>query len=462
MRSSVGQTSGWKGDGVAISAEGTIQAPQRHRQRHPLVALYTANLVSYVGDMMMFLAIPWFVLQTTGSVAKTGIAAFFTTGSVAVAALLGSSLVDRLGFRRASVASDLASGAGVALIPLLYLTVGLPFWGLLGLVFVAGLLTTPGATARSALVPDLAALADVRIERATALTDGINRLSRFIGAPLAGVLIVVIGTSNLLWIDAATFLSSALLIGLLVPRRIPTAAPHEAALATPATIADEAPLETIPARRRLFGNARDGIRFIVHDPVLFGTELVVLVGNMLDAGFGSVLAPAFVKQMYGSAVVLGTLIAAFGGAAFVGALTFGAIGHRLPRRPTLGWSYLLGGATRFFWVLLLAPVLPLLVAVYALCGFCIGPVNPLFSTLDYERVPVDKRARVFGAMTAGSFLGSPLGGLLAGGLVPAIGLRPCILLFGVIYLLATGTLLVNPALKAIDRPVGRKREGQGE
>jgi MFS family permease len=333
--------------------------------------------------------------------------------------------------------------------------VGLPFWALLALVFCAGLLTTPGATARSALVPDLAALAGVRIERATALTDGISRLSRFIGAPLAGVLIALIGTSNLLWIDAATFGASALLIGMLVPRRLP-AAEHEAARTCAAE--DEASAAGAHAKRRPFANARDGIGFIARDPVLASTILVVLVTNMLDAGYGAVLAPAWVKQVYGSAVVLGTLIAAFGGAAFLGAITFGAVGHRLPRRLTLGWGFTIGGASRLFWVVLLAPVLPALVITQAICGFCIGPINPLFSTIEFERVPAAMRARVFGAGMAGSMLAAPLGGLLAGGLVPAIGIWPCIVLFGVVYTLATASLLVNPALRKIDPPhLGARR-----
>jgi MFS family permease len=419
------------------------------RRPWPLYSLYTANLISYVGNVMMLLAVPWFVLQTTKSVGLTGITAFFTMGSIAIAALLGSAVVDRLGFRRASVVSDLTSCVAVALIPLLYATIGLPFWALLALVFCAGLLTTPGQTARSALVPDLAALAGVRMERATALTDGISRLSRFIGAPLAGILIALIGTSNLLWIDAATFGASALLIGLLVPRQLPVAerpvtpSPmHEPAAAPPSA----------PVRRRLFGNARDGISFIAHDPVLAGTLLVVLVTNMLDAGYSAVLGPAWVKQIYGSSIVLGILIAAFGGAAFLGAISFGVVGHRLPRRLMLGWGFTIGGAVRFFWVILLARSLPALVVTQAICGFCIGPINPLFSTIEFERVPAEKRARVFGAGLAGSMLATPLGGLLAGGLAATTGIWSCILVFGVVYTMATGSLLVNPALRDLDSP----------
>src|SRR5262245_22971203 len=123
---------------MTVVDKGTVTGSRR---RLPLFALYAANAISSIGDGLTFLAVPWFVLQTTGSVAQTGITAFFSTASIAVSALFGGALVDRLGFQRMSVLSDILSGIGVALIPLLYLTVGLPFWALLVLVFLAGLLT---------------------------------------------------------------------------------------------------------------------------------------------------------------------------------------------------------------------------------------------------------------------------------------------------------------------------------
>lgn len=41
---------------------------QTAKRKRPLYTLYVANAVSYVGDDLTLLAIPWFVLQTTGSV----------------------------------------------------------------------------------------------------------------------------------------------------------------------------------------------------------------------------------------------------------------------------------------------------------------------------------------------------------------------------------------------------------
>jgi MFS family permease len=431
--------------------------------RTPIIALYVANAVSQTGDVLMFLAVPWFVLQTTGSVAQTGVAAFASAASVGISALLGSAFIDRLGFQRASIVSDLASMAGVAAIPLLYATVGLPFWALLVLVFLAEFLATPGQTARSALVPELAQLAGMRIERVTAAKDGVTRLSRFVGAPLAGVLIVLIGTSNLLWIDAGTFALSALAIGLAVPARLPALSP--APVATPlisATPSADDPaavsgsvLAVAPTAgpvRGYFADLRQGFAFIWRDPILRDTTLVVLVTNLLDAGQSSVLAPAFVKHVYGNAIIFGAMVAALGGAAFAGTIVFGAVGHRLSRRYALVIGYTIGGASRFFWIVLLAPYPALMIASQAVCGFFIGSVNPLLNTLGYERVPLALRARVFGVLTAGSMLGTPLGGLLAGALGPAIGLEPGMLVFGAIYSVATLSLLANPALRSLDTP----------
>lgn len=49
--------------------------PLRHRRRLPIFALLGANAVSMVGDMMTMVAVPWFVLQTTGSATKTALRA---------------------------------------------------------------------------------------------------------------------------------------------------------------------------------------------------------------------------------------------------------------------------------------------------------------------------------------------------------------------------------------------------
>lgn len=59
------------------------------RERRPLFAMLAADAVSITGNMLTLVAVPWFVLQTTGSAAKTGLTAFFTTLPVILSASLG-------------------------------------------------------------------------------------------------------------------------------------------------------------------------------------------------------------------------------------------------------------------------------------------------------------------------------------------------------------------------------------
>lgn len=395
----------------------------------PLYALFIAYTVSYVGDALMLLALPWFVLQTTGSVAKMGITAFFETLPTVLAAFFGSALVDRLGYKRTSVVSDVLSTVGVGLIPLLYHIIGLAFWQFLVLVFFSGLLTTPGRTARSSMLPDLAEAAKMPLERANAITDGTSRVSGFIGAPLAAILIAIIGSSNLLFIDAATFAFSALLIGIVVPYTAP-----------------------IPQKddtlRGYVASLRQGIHFITHDPLILAIVATVLITNLLDISISAVIAPAWIKHIFGSPLPLGIIFAAHGGAAFIGTLIFGAIGHRLPRRLTFGIGFILAGVF-YSWTLLI-PILPVMVVGQIISGLGASPLNPLIDTIAQERIPTDMRARVFGTITAGVYIGIPIGAFVSGYVVTWVGLQASIIAIGILYLLTTLSLLVNPALKRMD------------
>ena len=76
--------------------------------RTPIFALLSAEAVSQVGNMMTVVAGPWFVLQTTWSAAKTGLVSAALVLGSAVPTVVGGPLVDRIGFKRASVFADLA------------------------------------------------------------------------------------------------------------------------------------------------------------------------------------------------------------------------------------------------------------------------------------------------------------------------------------------------------------------
>jgi predicted MFS family arabinose efflux permease len=397
-------------------------------RRGPLYALYVADSISLVGNVVAQLAIPWFVLVTTGSATLTGLAVFFSFLPVVLAGIFGGVVVDRLGFRTTSVVADLASAGAVAAIPLLHTTVGIELWQLLALVFAGALLDAPGATARQALFPDAVELAGVGMERATGIRAGIQQGSLLVGGPIGGILVAGFGATNALWVDAASFLVSAALVVTILPR-----------------VRREREVE---APGRYFAELAEGMRFIWNQRVLRAIVLTVLITNLLDAPFPVVMS-VFAREEFGSAADLGLMYGVFGGFALAGALAFSAFGHRLPRRLTFVCCFVV--VPIVYLTMATLPSLPVALAALAASGLAAGPINPLLVTVEYELVPMRLRGRVFGAVKAGAWAAIPVGVLLGGALVQAIGLAATFLGIGVCYVMVTLYGFFNPAFQEMDR-----------
>ncbi|MFY1622856.1 MFS transporter [Micromonospora sp. WMMD723] len=403
------------------------------RRRTPLVGLLVGHTVSLTGNMLTLIALPLYVLATTGSPAATGLTGAAATVPVVLGGALGGVLVDRIGYRRASVLADVVSGLTVAAVPLLDATVGLPFWALLGLVFASGLLDTPGQTARNALLPEAAAAAGVPLERAVGWYEASERGARLIGAPVAGLLVATLGALPVLALDAATFAVSALVVALLVPRSLRPATP------------------TDPTGGGYWREFAAGVRFLTREPLLRAVVLLVLVTNFFDATKSNVLLPVVADRELGGATAFGLLVGAMGGGALVGSLLFSAVGHRLPRRATFVTAFAVAGAPPF-WALAAAPPVPWIVTVFALSGFAAGAINPLLGAVELERVPAHLRARVFGVIGAGCWAGIPLGALAAGVAVDGFGTTPVLLTVGGCYLLVVLTPLLGGPWRTLHRP----------
>jgi MFS family permease len=400
----------------------------------PILALLGANAVSETGNVLAFVAIPWFVLQTTGSAARTGLTGGAFLLAAVVAGVVVGPVVDRLGFKRTSIVADLAGAVTVALIPLLHLTIGLAFWQLLVLVFLGGFLDAPGHTARQSLVPDLAGRAGMRIERANSAFQGIQHASFLLGPPLAGVLIALLTPGNVLWIDAATFVFSAALVSALVP-----------SVGPPSGGASE------PQRARGYlTELAEGLTFIRRDRLVLWMFGIGVVANFLVLPLFAVVLPFYADETYGSAVNLGLMLGGFGGGALAGTVFYGAVGHLLPRRTTLVSAIVLLGLP--FWVLVATPPLGVAVGALFVAGFGLGPPNPLTYSVLQERTPPRMLGRVLGAGVSLSMVAVPVGMVLCGYALEILGLRLTLVGISACYL-AVGLLsFLSPALRELDKP----------
>ncbi|RKS68472.1 transmembrane secretion effector [Motilibacter peucedani] len=392
--------------------------------RGGLPALLVAQGVSSTGTRMSVVAVPWFVLVTTGSATRTGLVAFAELAAYVVSSVAAAPVVDRVGARRASLLCDGASAAAAAAVPVLHAAGALHLSTLLVLVALLGAVRGPGDTAKFALLPQVAEGAGTPMEAATGLYEGVERGAGLVGAPLAGALVAAFGAAPVIAVDAASFVL-ALACTALVPAQPP--APSEGAYA-----------------QRL----ADGLRFLRRDGLLLAVARMLLLTNLLDAAYATTLLPLWVRSEGHGAGSLGLVFGAAALGATVSSLAMVRIGPRLPRRATFAVGLLLAGCPRFLATALGAPV-PLLVGVVLCGGLAAGLLNPILATVQFERIPEALRARVLAVSVAVAFAGMPLGGLVGAVLATTLGVHGAMAAAGAAYVL-TGVLPLRRSWRAMD------------
>jgi predicted MFS family arabinose efflux permease len=401
-------------------------APARSRLLTPLTLLVVANAVSLSGNVITTVAIPWLVLTTTGSAALTGVAIFAGAGAAAVGGLAAGRIADTIGPVRTSSAADLLSGLAIAPLPILLAFGALEVWHVVLLVIAGTLADSAGSTARQALVPAAADSAGSRRERANALFTSAEHVGYLLGAPIAGLLIVVIGVGGALWVTVASFAVAALLVAMLV--RVPRS--HAAAEA-----AERAGL-------------REAIAFIWSDPalralVVFPTLATLLVGPLVP-----IVLPVLAREAFGDPVVLGLMVASYGAGGLLGTAGFGAVGSRLPRRALFIGVFAVWPAT--YAAIALLPSLPITIAMLATLGAAAGALVPLMATIRQERSPARLLPRVVGLSTASIPVAAPVGVLFTGFLIDGLGLHQTMLLMTAGAAFIGATVMTSKAIRAFD------------
>ncbi len=346
------------------------------------------------------------MLVTTGSALKTGIAALAAATPLVLGGFLGGVVVDRVGPRRASILADLASGLAIAAIPLLHAVERLGFAHVLVFAFASALLDAPGQSARQALIPDLSRRAGVPLERATSLWTSTEHAAYVLGAFPAGAFIALLGAPALLWVDAASFAISALLVAAAVPG-----------------------VRVAGAASRYLRDLVDGLRFMREEPTVLAFLVIPALGGVLIGPLAPVLLPLYARHVFESPTALGVMVSAYGAGGLAGTLIVGWLAERTPRRRVYVGSWVLYAAV--FLVLPTLPPLAVAAAVLLLVGACAGAIDPIEQVVRQERAPSELRGRVLATAVAANFIGIPPGLLIAGFLAEELGLRAAFTAFAV-------------------------------
>jgi predicted MFS family arabinose efflux permease len=378
-------------------------------------ALVSAEVISVLGTRMTYLALPWFVLVTTGSAAKMTLVLAAEIAPMVILGIPSGLLVQRIGARNTMLIADFARAPILASIPLLHALDVLTFPLLLGIVALLGCFMPPYFASQRTILPELVGEDERRMSQANSLIEGGAALAALLGPAVAGLLIPFLGAPNVLYVDAATYAVAFLLVLVFVPRRKP--------------IGDAVRPKVL-----------SGLRFLLQDRLLGPIAGVVVAFGFLSAGMSAGLV-FYAYNEFDSSRIAGLFYAALGAGALVG--TFAAIAavRKVPPLRLSGLAIIAFSVP--LWVLPFLPPWPIVFVALFVATFFTPLINgPLIAVLT-ARTPENLRAMVITAVISINTLAAPLGFLVAGQVLEHWGVAP---LFAATVAGVMGTALVYSAI----------------
>lgn len=398
--------------------------------------LWFGQLISTIGDWVLFIALPFYIFDLTGSTLATGLMFIAETLPRLFLGSIAGVFVDRWDRKRIMIVSDILR----ALVLLVIVFARSPEW--VWLIYLAAFLqSTIGqffGPAKSAIIPQLVSSEELLSANSlNGLSDGLTRLG---GAALGGALMAAFGVTIVVLIDSASFLLSALMIALIT---VPAITQHPSN--------EDAPRAALA---RVWHELVEGLR-LVKDERLVAAVFTVFGITMVAEGILDVLLVAFVKQVLGvGALEFGWIITAQGIGGIAGGIIFAQLGKSLqPTRLIMLGAWATG---LIFLAIVNFPMLLLAIVLVSLIGVAIMAWIISIETLLQSNVADRYRGRVFGAFGAVGALAMLVGMGLASGLGDKLGVVPMLDVSGVFYIsagfvalfLMRGTVAAQPALQS--------------
>ncbi|MDX6415114.1 MAG: hypothetical protein QOH23_2524 [Gaiellaceae bacterium] len=358
--------------------------------------MLVAELVSLTGTAMTYVALPWFVLITTGSTAKMGWVLAAELLPIGLLGIPAGTVIARLGAKRTMNLADAARAPLMAAVPVLHWTGHLSFPLLLAFTFLIGCFAAPYYASSRLILPEVVGDDEQLVAQGSAFVQAATQLTQLGGPILGGLLIAWISAPAVLIIDAATYAFSFLVIATCVRAGKPVA-PDESS-------------------RGVFS----GLRYVLRDRVLRRMLAAAAVINFVaQALFGAI--PILVLRRYDAdPKILGFCFAAFGGGALLGSLVAAQVVRKVPLLKLAGLAIL--GMALPLWLLPIAMPWPAVIFVLGAFGFCAPLVNaPLLAILT-TRPPAALRPKVMTAVMTISVIIGPLGFLAVGQSLQYVGL----------------------------------------
>lgn len=361
-----------------------------------LIGLVSAELVSLTGSSMTFVALPFFVLVTTGSTAKMGWVLAAEMLPIAIFGIPAGTVIAKLGAKKTMLISDAARGPLMLVIPILHHYGDLSFPALLGTTFAIGIFAAPYFASSRLIVPEVAGEDEQAVASVNAVLSGANQVTQLAGPVLAGVLIGLFTPGTVLVVDGCTYIFSFLVILIVVRagKRVEAAAQQKGVFA--------------------------GLKFLLGDSLLGPMVIAACVINFVAQGIVLGVQAIDYFRYNASGHVVGILFAGFGIGALAGAIVAQQLTQKVPLLKLAAVAIVAMPLPLF----LLSPTTPWPVATLIIAGFAFFTplVNAPVIGILTVRTPAELRPKVMTAVMTVATMAGPFGFIAAGYLLRHVSL----------------------------------------
>lgn len=401
--------------------------------------LFIGQGISLLGDQLYLVALPWLVLQMTGSGLVLG--TILLVGSVPrmIFLLVGGAASDWLSPHKLMVVSNTLRSVVCVILTLLVWFKTISLWQLAVLAAAFGALDAFFGPAVRAFIPSV--LDKDKLMAGNSLMHSVEMLSKFVGPSLAGFVVASAGVASAFGADTISFVFVTGCLLLMKTKKV--------------AIRDEA--ATPPGKGGLLGSIREGLRYTLREPSLRSLIIIVSVIEFAFAGPLTVgLASLANSRFTGGSKAFGIMLSTLGGGFLLGSVLAGTL-----KRSRLGLA--------FFTVILILGVsltllgfAPNLVAACALLAVMatVGGIMQVLNMVYLQtRAEARMRGRVMSVVLLCAFGLTPFSYVVAGALIK-INLSLVFVVNGALVLAAAVLCLTK--IKDIDRAPILRDEATGE
>jgi MFS family permease len=385
----------------------------RIRHSH-LLAL--AALFASVGNSAVHIAIPWLVLETTGSSANAGVVLGISGFSVIFTAPIIGGLIAVLGARPVSIWADIISAGSVVLFPIVGSLFGLNLTSLLIIAIVGAMFDPAGATARKSLIQAVAERDGLSLIKFNGTYEAAATIGTVLGPTGAALAISFVGINATFYLIAIVFVLASCL-AFFIP------------VVTTYTKSDES-----FSVKNVFKETRIGMSALWNDKPLLSLVGLYTLLTAIYMPVESIVLSRYFRDL-NEPRTLGFVLSAMSVGIVIGALQF----HRAVRIFSPG-NMVIVSMTLIGAVVCAMAFLPnaiIFIGLGLALGLAFGPVSPMSNYLVQQRMPQHLHGPVFGTQFSLMYLATPAGTLALGLIVQSVSIAPLLFVIGALFIVVT-------------------------